>query len=248
MRYVDYLNGAIDPYSESIRLFPLIDEEEDTPVFQENLRKARFRWYKELYEECDRQALYEIWENPEDSLLEEWFQNKDDSFYSKSEFLPVFLLKREVSTLTYFKELRDTLRIKLRRKDRVLVVGPTAGGELEAIDDAGGIPCLVAGEGVCPWYDLVIERAAHDSVSLETYTYEEFLSNTDQIRYFILSSYVPDVSLLVKMAKMALGAYGFLFFEKQKAFKSSKINVSKLLAIDEDLDRLGVYFKHRGLD
>ena len=248
MTWEEYLDRCLQSYPEDVALFPLIDEEENTTEFREKLRKARFRWLKECYEDDEIEAVFRSWQSATDTLVSEreilgghlW------EFYQSSDWLFLYMLRGEASNLDYYKALRDELRPRLRRESPVVFLGPTAGGEPEAISNAGGHPAVVSLSADAKWGPLLEERLIHDSVSFRTYTYEEFAKARPDTRFVVLSNFIPDAPAAVRVAFNCLGTYGFVLFRSGNEVMVKEAESLGMVRRTDKSNPLAVYFKHRG--
>lgn len=249
MDWLEYLDGVTASHPEDISLFPYVDEEEDTARMREKMLKARFRWLKEYRCDVLREDLYTEWRN-DDLLIESRRSDRHvdlHDFYNRSEHLGLHLLRVEVSNLSYYKQLRDALKTRIRRDTPVIVFGPTSGAEAEAVTEAGGSPKVVAFDSNAPWVHQLHERMFHDSQEYEVYTYDEFARNALTARYIVLSNFIPDIPGALRLAKQHVGSYGFVLFSAENKCMMREAEELGLFRVDEHRDAVAVEFKHRAL-
>jgi hypothetical protein len=249
MDWKEYLDHCLQSYPEDIALFPHIDEEADTSQFREKLRKARFRWLKECYEEEEREAVFRSWQSATDALITErevlggplW------EFYHSSDWLFLYMLRGEPGNLQYYKALRDAIALRADRESPVVFLGPTAGAEPEAIEDAYGIPVVVSLSSDAKWVPLLEERLIHDSLDYRAYTYDDFARERPETRFVVLSNFIPDASAAMKIAFNCLETHGFVLFHSANELMVTEAESLGMIRRTDNSDPLAVYFKHRGI-
>lgn len=245
--WLDYLDGVETTYPEDISLFPLIDEEPDTPHFREKLLKARFRWIKEQYERDTWEMLLAMWHN-RDLLLEARGANAHldlFDFYNHSEALVLHLLRAEADNLSYYKQLRDALRLRVRLGTSVLFLGPTIGAEIEAISQAGGAPAIITHVKGIPWIRAFHERMFHDSVQAHVYTYNELVRYRPETHFVVLSNFIPEIASALRLASQYVGSYGYILFSAQNKKMVEAAENLGMIRRDVERSELATFFKHR---
>lgn len=243
----EYLDGVTTCYPEDIALFPYIDEEPDDERTRERMRKARFRWLKEVLHTMTPADVYTFWQD-RDTLIDARTRDRHidlHDFYNLSWELGLHLLRAEVDNLSYYKQLRDALRLRIRRDTPVLIFGPTSGAEVEAISAAGGAPQLVVYDPEAPWVAQLHERLLHDSQECEVYTYDEFAQCQPEARYVVLSDFIPDIPTALRLADQHVGSCGFVLFRAQNEAMVKAARELGLFRVDGNRDRVAVNLKHR---
>lgn len=249
MTWQEYLDHCLESYPEDIGLFPYIDEELDTPQFREKLRKARFRWLKECYEEEDRDRVFRSWQSATDAIIAErdLIGGELWEFYHSSDWLFLYMLRGEADKLSYYKALRNELALRTGNDRPVVFLGPTAGGELEAIEDAYGLPVVVSLSTDAKWVPLLEERLIHDSIRYRAYTYDAFAKERPETRFVVLSNFIPDAATAVRVAFNCLETCGFILFHSKNEVMVREAESLGMVRRTDNSDALAVYFKHRGI-
>lgn len=243
----DYI-GSKGVFKRDTALFPTLDA--DLP--DRNLLLAeRFRWLASTYDDYT-DMLFERWKHARDYLIEERVNNAEltlEQFHRYSVNLPLVMaqVETEEHNLNYYRHLRDVLRLLPARKDHpVLVLGPTFGSELEAIDTAGAMPHLLSTPA--PWLDICEERLFHCRTRFECVTDESLLQNPVNFRYTVISTWAPDPVMAILTAYNALGESGFVLFPASNASLTDISDRAGLWRVDSRQPSAAVYFKHPGLE
>jgi hypothetical protein len=245
--WLDYLDGVEPSYPEDIALFPYIDEEPDDERTRLKMLKARFRWLKDFRHSMSRKVLFAEWQNRDILIDTRTAQRHVDlhDFYNREESLGLHLLRSEVDNLSYYKQLRDALKLRIRRDMPVLIFGPTAGAEVEAITDAGCSPKIVVYDPKAPWVNQLHERMFHDSQEYEVYTYDEFARSQPESRFVVLSNFIPDIPTALRLASAHVGSHGFVLFSSANRAFIRGAKTLGLIRVDGNREDLAVNFKHR---
>jgi hypothetical protein len=237
--------GSVKTFRRDTALFPMLDRE--CPD-REDLLVDRFRWFVSSFGD-DPEELFSRWKTAEDFFTEERRSNADiplAAFHRLSTNLAFVMAKQEVvpGNLRYLKELRDELKIRSCRKGSpVIVVGPTFGGEVEAIESAGGYAHLAGDESL--WRTVTEERLFHDRVNYESIPTADTYRNLVGSRYFVISSWVPDPIYALRSAYNALEGWGFVCFPATNTSLGQAASELDLRQVGGD--HAAVYLKHPAL-
>lgn len=221
-----------------LRLFPTLDhcwpDHPDWPIVSAEMLADRFEWATKFFYTTP-QELYGAW--CDDDLWHKervatWPELQQDEDYWEAQFrsyrtLGLSLLRDEVRNVKYLRSLRDSLSFRIKPGEPVLFVGPTAGGEVEAIADSRALPVFVTSGGECS--DLAEERLLHDKIDYETYWSPSYSSLGWRARYVVLSSYLPNPRATIAAAYEAVGMYGFVLCETNK------------MVLVQELEAVGLY-------
>lgn len=212
----EYAQGA-EVRSRDLSVFPWKDLDSE-----EHLRR-RFRWLCKILPGRPVRH-FEIWQSVEDSLIleaERW--KKKTPFLPKSFVYPYFLAQQEVFNLKLLKSLHHQLRLFPLSCPNVLLMGPTFGGEIEAIEASGCMPWFEA-SWLCKWAAVAEERLAHDSV-----IYKSFSLNPDTLfPVVVISPYEKDPAMWRK---------GYNFLERSGFILSFP---TKIKGIEQEFEALGM--------
>ena len=240
--------GSRKTWRRDTALFPMLDGE--LPE-RDLLLIDRFRWLCSTFD-VDTDKLFERWKEAGDSLTEERIENASmllQEFHNYSINLALVMAQSETErhNLDYYRQLRDALKLRpVRRKLPVLVIGPTFGGEVEAVSNAGGSPVLIA--DTSPWLRITEERLFHDRVEFDTLSPSSFSKKPVHSRYVVVSSWVPDPVIAVTTAYNALGECGFVCFPATNPSLTDVAERVRLKRLDSLQPEVAAYFKHPGLE
>jgi hypothetical protein len=213
----------------------------------EAAQKAWLQWFLETFGDDERPVM-DVWENAEDRVLDERasFDDSTESFHRRSCLLPFLIAKLEASNLPYYRQLKECLKLRpVRKSGRVFCLGPTAGGEIEAISAAGGRPYLVS-DSESRWQTVCEERLFEGGVWFENVTSDDFHQNLVNFRYVVISAWVSDPSEAVRSAYNALGEHGFVFFPATQTKLIAAATALGMRRQDDFQEAVAVYFKHPG--
>lgn len=196
-----YLGGE-PQVVESIPLFPRIDGDLSAADLTA-LEHDRFQYINGIYPDPP-ETLFQLWIDENFMLDEQRALGLPlEEFYEASVGLALLLMRKEIQGLNYLRNLRDLLKLRLSPDTPVLFFGPTSGGELEAIHDAGGWPVLIS-SGDPKWQHLAETRLLDDRVAFDT-------AERCMAHHAVLSPWLPDPERTVHEAYESLGKYGMLF-------------------------------------
>jgi hypothetical protein len=181
---------------------------------------ARLDWISSFY---PSESIRSYWDEGVSGLVRESFDSglTISTFQERSRRFPVVLLREEVPQLyVYYRYLRSVLRARVLPGEPVYVFGPTVGGDLEMIHDAGGIPCLVT-RRPSRWQEVLEERLFEDDVPFETISRARVLSGSEVVKKSIITPWEEDTTALLRTLYNLSGRWGFLFGNtKHRAFTS----------------------------
>lgn len=238
MEWLDYLGGRLKSYEGETSLFPLVDELELDEETKHCLRKDRFRWLRSISPDAS-DWLFEVWGKGSDAILDE------PSGFRTSEAFGPCLLRMEVDNIPYYQRLRDCLRIRVRRGQPVLVIGPTSGAEVQAVVDFGAEAYLLADEA--PWRVLCNERLHDDRTPFHNLPTSRLTGNCVDSKYAVLSPWLPTPEHWVRLAYEAIGRWGFILFPRKAVRFRDEADRLGMDEMDGYQDEVAVYFKHPAL-
>lgn len=244
MEWKTYVKEQTHPVKADLRLFPGIRQR---PLDTESMLVNRFRWLARVQPES-HERVFQTWGNPEDAFLEERLADMNrplQVFHQLSKTFPALLAKTEVDRLNYYSELYEFCRIMpVREAVPVVVVGPTFGGEIEAIDEAGGIGCLCGRWN--RWLSIAEERLLHDRVGFESLK-GEFSAKTYTNHFIVVSSWVPDPVNTMRLVYDSLGDFGFVLFPRRTISLSAEASRLGLMRKFDGFSDLDVFYKDAGM-
>lgn len=210
-----YLNHYIHPKRADLRLFPQVITELTPKYLRKYGMANRLRWVARFLQ-VHPSELYGAWLNDnlivEESRFLQELQVED--FQAESRTFGIHMLRSEVGMASYYTQLRDALSQIINAEnapkfsETFLVLGPTAGGEIEAIHAAGGVALACLGEG--EHVRMCEERLLHSLVPFETITWDELDQKLRTAKYIILTPYVARPKWTAQLAYSMLQLYGLV--------------------------------------
>lgn len=239
--YVGYIKG--DKRRGSISLFPRIDGDLDAEDLA-RIERDRFRWLLEVVEDPP-EKVFSLWTDRA-RLLEERASSKiekPEDFYAASEVFGYHLLREEVYQTDYLRSLRDCLRLRLAPEEPVVFIGPTSGGELEAIYNAGGFPVLATLVPDPRWEEFTSLRMFECRVPYENWRMTDVLRSSADFRFIIVSSWCTEPQTYTRLAVESLGSYGFVLTPSTNLSALHEAKQLSLHAVDTFQREVGVFYK-----
>lgn len=239
--WVGYLGGKKE--RGSLSLFPRIDAPVSL-VDQGEMERDRFMWLRETQEKTP-DVLYNLWTN-RNLLLDERRTSKVEKledFYAASEVFGYHLLREEIHQLDYLRSLRNCLRLRLAPGEPVVFVGPTAGADLEAIHNAGGLPILVQLISESRWSEITALKMFEIRVPFEDGTMKEFVRQTWGARFVIISSWCTEPQTYMRLAVESLGSYGFVLTPSTNLSVLHEAKQLSLHVVDTFQREVGIFYK-----
>lgn len=237
----DYIGGSKS--RGSLSLFPSLDE--DFPEYDLGaLERDRFRWLLEVSEKTPEQ-LFSLWTN-RNLLMEERASSKIEKledFYASSEVFGYHLLREEVYQTSYLLSLRNCLRLRLEPEEPVVFIGPTAGGELEAIRSAGGFPILATLVPDPKWEEFTSLKMFEIRVPYEDWSMADVMRRSAPFRFVIISSWCTEPQTYTRLAVGALGTYGWFITPATNLSALHEAKQLSLHAVDTFQREVGVFYK-----
>jgi hypothetical protein len=239
--WITYLGGKKE--RGSLSLFPRVDSSVSLEEIAE-MERDRFRWLLEV-QETKPADLLNLWTN-RNLLLDERRGSKIEKledFYAASEVFGYHLLREEIHQLDYLRSLRNCLRLRLAPGEPVVFVGPTAGAELEAIQNAGGFPILVQLLPDSRWSEITSLKMFEIRVPYEDGTMKQLLRRAWNFRFVIISSWCTEPQTYLRLAADSIGMYGFV---ATPATNLTALHAAKQLSlhvVDTFQREVGIFFK-----
>jgi hypothetical protein len=239
--WVGYLRGK--KVRGPLSLFPRID----APVSLEDqgeMERDRFMWLREVQEKTP-DALYNLWTN-RNLLLDERHTSKVEKledFYAASEVFGYHLLREEIHQFDYLRSLRDCLRLRLAPGEPVVFVGPTAGGDLEVIHDAGGFPILVPLIPESRWSEITTLKMFETRVPFEDGTLKQLVQQAWGARFIIISSWCTEPQTYLRLAVESIGKYGFIVSPATNLIVLHEAKQLSLHVVDTFQREVGIFYK-----
>lgn len=246
--WFDYLNGNTETKPQALRLFPHIKHRRGpSKRLYARLLRERFRFLREVYASIDPDTLLALWQDPDllDAERQRWPGLEFDAFASRSQAFPLALLREEPHELFYYQALRDRLRLRLQPGEKVYFLGPTAGGALEAIAEAGGEPVLVADDA--EWVTLCEERMLDNRLPFDSMPLSEIALRPVCAKYVVLSKWLQNAELAIRNAYRIMGICGVLHFPPTNLAMLEEAQRANLRVLADSQRVVAGYLKHPGL-
>jgi len=244
-----YLDGRKVLHPREISLFPTLRQMtyRDIDLFVEDFLKSRFRWLCQYYAKVDNTLIYDTWQAADPSSVERAVLSdySFEEFLAESTTFGIKMLKDEVKYLAYCNALHWFIRSRRSNRSFVLMLGPTAGGEVEAIANTRALPMLACnGE---PWASQAEARLLCDKVIFDTDTIPRLEDRQLGFRFVVLSPYLEDPYYWVRRAYNLLGLAGYLIFPQNQLAFAEACDMLGMMEVDPDRAQVSTYFKHPGL-
>lgn len=242
-----YLQESWEVEHGDLRMFPAAEEQDFSESEVVRLHQAnRLRWFAKFCR-VHPSAVYGAWLD-EDIFLEEGRLHDKLSpgeFQAASKAFGLYMLRREVRLVNYYRQIRRFLAARIWHHNNVLVFGPTAGAEVEVAEDVGGFPLVCTGEGTHS--ALCCERLLHDKVIYEPLTLDELLRTPPDVHFIILTHYLLNPVAMVNLAYNLLGLYGWIICPAEYEAVVAELEDMELVRRDGLRSSAAVFFKHVGL-
>jgi hypothetical protein len=248
MTYKSYLRERLNPYKSELRIFPLADETttDELEDFEDTLLQDRFRWLRLFYSLVDSQDLLGYWLDSEAYAKERqtFIDEPFDEFMRRSCTFGMKMLRDEIRMFPYFSALRKSLRSRLNKEDPVLVMGPTAGGEVEAVHAACGAAYLHGDLNSVSCYQAE-SRLFSDRIPFESIG--NVFERPEDTRYVVLSPYLNEDVEYVRLAYDLVGLYGYLACPSECIKLTEEMESLGLYQLDTWNEDLSLFYKYPGL-
>lgn len=241
-----HMGGRTEPYRAELSLFPAIVEHRDSfDEVRETLLANRFRWYCN-FSGLSPGDLWNSWSSRDPMSLER-AENPEipwEAFKKVSRRLGMWLLREELQSYPFFLDLSDAVYSRSRRGESCLVVGPTAGGELEVVSKCSCFPTFLAEPS--PSVLMAESRVMEDGFAFESKTRAELLRAPQRYRLIVLTDHFDEPET-IRFLYDLLGLYGYVFCPSRCTKAAEEMEMIGMVKRDRWLQHATVYFKYPGL-
>jgi hypothetical protein len=251
--YVKYLGGKLTPSKSELKLFPFLLTEYPfdggrLDDLKPMMLQDRFRWLCQFYKLVDPNDLLKHWLDPNPIAVER-ATHKEESFeeFSKNSWsFGLQMLRDEIQYFKWFCQLQMCLKERVYPSDKVVVLGPTAGGEIEAVSAAGVTPYYLSRP---EWLTCVQaeSRLLSDRIVFESIEWKDLGSMVGGFKYAILTPYVGDDTDYIRLLYDSIGLYGYLGCPSSCIKLTEEMESLGMYRLDPWRSEISFYYKYPGL-
>lgn len=243
----EYLRGQRHCETGDLALFPWLDGMRLTDADVIRVQQAnRFRWISK-YIRVHPNELYGSWLDEDILLKEREFLRgcSNQDFQGQSRTFGLYMLRREMKHAEFYMQAHHFLAARIWHNDNVLVIGPTAGGEVEMVQDVGGFPLVCLGDG--DHAEMCEERLLHDRVVFQAVTIDELQQHPPKVHFVVITPYVLNQRAVARVVYNLLGMHGWVVCSIECQDLIEEFERMDLARREAKKPHMAAYFKYAGL-